>query len=402
MVKTLVRKVADNLYLLRLDDDKVRYFEGIWYIPEGITYNAYLLTLQDKNVLIDAWKHTYAEEFVSTLKEIIEPRDIDYIIVQHMEQDHSGALPKVLEENGQRAEVLGHPIARGMIESFYGIKPRFRAVSDGEELKVGDEVLKFFYTPWLHWPDNIMTYVASSKVLFSSDAFGSYSIPSVVFDDGVTPTYLSYARKYFATVIGHYREHVPKALSKLEKAGVDIRVIAPAHGLLWRRNPKEIIDYYVRWARAEGEEGKVLVLYASMYGFVERAVTVVAEELARKGLKVVTHSFTDTQQAALSDLISDVLDAQAVVIGVSTYEAGAFPTIEYVTNLLARKVAAEKPVLIITSYGWGGAAGRKVADTLSTAGFNIINIVEIRGMPSSTDIVKLKEAAAVLARELGR
>jgi len=401
MVRFLTRKIADNLYLLRLDDDQIRYFEGLWEVPEGITYNAYLLVHHDKYVLIDTWKHAYASEFIEVLKGVVDVRDIDYVVVQHMEPDHSGALPKLLEENGFKAEVLGHPIVKGMIESFYHISPKFRAVADGSEIPVGSEPLKFFYTPWVHWPDNIMTYAPSLGVLFSSDAFGSYSIPSTVFDDGgLSTTYVHYARKYLATVVGHYREHVLKAINKLGEAGIEIKVIAPAHGLVWRSNPKEIIEYYLKWARAEGVKGKVVAIYASMYGFVEKAMREVTEELSERGFKVVTYAFTDFQHSLLSEVIGDALDAQALVIGVSTYEAGAFPLIEYLAELLARKTASEKSVLIVTSYGWGGAAGKKLADVLTSAGFRVADVIEFRGYPTKDDVVKLREAASKLAREL--
>ncbi len=402
MVRLLVRKISSHVYLLRLEDNNVKYFEAMWYIPEGITYNAYLVTLEEGAVLIDTWKHRHASELVEELSKLIDLRDLKYVVIQHMEQDHSGALPEVLKANEFRAVVLGHPMISKMIESYYHIAPKFRAVGDGEAVNLCGSEFKFYYTSWVHWPDNIVTYVPSDKILFSSDAFGSYSIPSsITGEEGVPQEYMNYARKYFATVVGHYRDNTLKALSKLNNLISEVEVLAPAHGMVWKVNREQIINQYIKWSRAEGVKGKVVVIYDSMYGFVEEAITMIGRELTKRGADVVYYGFTDVGHPHLSDVISDALDASAIIVGVSTYEGSAFPAMEFVIDLIIRKVQAKKPVAVVGSYGWGGVAAKRVADKLSKAGFNIVNVLEFRGSPSGEIIEKVRELALQLARTIG-
>lgn len=202
-------RVVEDLYIFRIDDDETNYFEALWSIPEGVTYNWYLLLSGDKTVLFDGWKREYAGKLVEILREVADPRDVDYVVVHHMEQDHSGSLPKILEVNGGRAEVLGHPLTGRMIRAFYGLNPRFRGVKDGESFLVGGKTLRFLYTPWLHWPETIMTYIVEDAVLLSCDAFGSFSIPPALFDsdEQVVSDYFKHVRKYVVDIVGRYSDY---------------------------------------------------------------------------------------------------------------------------------------------------------------------------------------------------
>ncbi|WFO74955.1 FprA family A-type flavoprotein [Desulfurococcaceae archaeon MEX13E-LK6-19] len=387
MAKTHVVNIAQNIYLLRIDDDRVRYFEALWEIPEGITYNAYFIDTGEKKILIDTWKHVYSREFIEVLRGIVDLKDIDYIIVNHMEPDHSGSLPIVLEENNYRATVLGHPMALSMINSFYGVKPKTRPVKDGETLAIGDATLTFVYTPWLHWPETIMTYYHNEHILFSGDAFGSFGIPGKIFDEEdeaakITP----FVRKYFTTIIGFYRGWVVKAIDKLAGQNLKIDMIAPAHGLVWKHNPMFIVDYYRRLALMEPVGRKVVVIYSSMYGFIDKAVGKCVEELKRNGVEVVVFKFTDTVHDRLSDLLSEINDASGLVVATATYEAGVFPLIKYIVELIARKVKARKPALVLAAYGWGGVAGKKIGEMLGKAGYDVVGVVEFKsGLTGDTE-----------------
>jgi len=241
----IVDKVIDNLYELRVNDNKVKYFESLWYIPEGITYNAYLLLTENNVVLFDTWKYTYADKFVEAIGKLIDIKDITHIVVHHMEPDHSGSLPKVLELNGYKAKIIGHTLVKRMIESFYGIEPKFKEIKDGETITIDSIKLRFIHTPWLHWPETIMSYIVNYEVLLSGDVFGGFSIPKSIFDDNdkVILSYLPYVRKYVATIIGHYKEHITKNINKINDLGISIKIVAPSHGLIWRKSPKTIVDY---------------------------------------------------------------------------------------------------------------------------------------------------------------
>ena len=402
MVKIHVDKVVNDLYVLRVDDDRVRYFEALWYIPEGITYNAYLLASEDRIVLFDTWKHVYADLFVDTLRNIVEPNSIDFIVLHHLEPDHSGSLPKLLEANKYQATILAHPLAKNMIESFYGISPKFKPLRDGESLNVGKYNLRFTYTPWLHWPETIMTYISELKTLLTCDAFGGFSIPPTLYDidEDFIREYLDYAKKYVITIVGHYKDYIVKNIDKLISQELDIRVIAPAHGLIWKQNPKLILEKYREWALGEPIDRKVVVIYSSMYGFVENAISILVDELVKNGIKVRIHRFNDTEYSSLADVLSDIVDASAIVLGMATYEADIFPYMDYVIAEMVKKASFRKPVVIVSSYGWGGIAGKKVSNTLNSAGYEVIDVVEFKGLVKEDTRESLKNAARKLVERL--
>lgn len=397
MASTTVQEVSEGLYVLRVNDDRTKFFEGLWEIPEGITYNAYILTLPEKTVLIDGWKKDFTEEFIASLSRITSVRDIDYVVVNHMEPDHSGTLAKVLELNGGRATVLSHPFSKGLIESLLGIRPKFRAVKDGEIIDLGKERMKFIYTPWLHWPETIITYLEERSVLLSCDAFGGYSIPPTVFDDDlVIPKYLPHVRKYFANVIGHYRDFVAKAIEKIKALGINPRIVAPAHGIIWRKNPSLIIEYYNELARGRTEKGKIVVIYTSMYGYVEMAIDIAVNYMRSKGLKPVIFRFTDRNRDGVANLIGEVEDAEAIIIGTSAYEAEIYPLMKFLTDLIIWKSRRGRPVLIVSTYGWGNIVARGLGKVFKDSGFENVITVSIKGMSSQKDIELIKEAAEKL------
>ena len=383
-----------------MDDDQVRYFEALWKIEEGITYNAYLLMGSDDVILFDTWKRDYASDLLELLRSLIDPRDITHVIVHHMEPDHSGSLAEVLRENGFRAEVHGHPLAGNMLKSFYGIEAKFKPVRDGDELELKDLDLRFLHTPWLHWPETIMSYLEDQKILFSGDAFGGFSIPSKLFDDEeeIVSKYLPSVRRYVSTIIGSYRGHILRNVRKIEDQGIKIRLIAPAHGLIWRKNPKRIIDYYVKVARGVPEEGKVLIVYASMYGSCEEAARIVADELRKNSKNPVVHQFTDVDQASVSWVIGDAADSESMIIISPTYENGVFPTIAHVIDLISRKIPP-KPILVISSYGWAPAAAKLISETLSRTGFEIVDMIDFRGAVSEVDAERIRAGVRKLIGE---
>lgn len=389
-----IDKVVEDFYVLRVDDEQVKYFEALWHIPEGITYNSYVLYTDEGVVVFDSWKHTYADLFIESLRKVADLRDIKYIVIHHMEQDHSGSIPKLLEAIGKDVTVLGHTIVKNELLAFYGVEPKFRAVKDLEVIGVGNKKLKFIYIPWLHWPDTIATYVEDLKVLLTCDAFGGYGLPKTLYDEdeGVVREYLRFVRKYVATVVGHYREHIVKDIEKILSLNLDVKVVAPAHGLIWKNNPKTIIDYYYKLGKAEAEKGKVLVVYDSMYGLVAKSMEVVIEELRSRGFRVEVFAFTDKEQAPLSNILGEAIDAEAIVIGVSAYETKLFPTIEYVIKMLIHKINSEKPVLIINTYGWGKILENYVKSLFANSRFKLVDIINVHGLPKREDVEKITKS----------
>ncbi len=398
MPRVHIDRITSEFYILRLDDNETKYFEALWYIPEGVTYNSYLLVTADGAVLFDTWKATYADLFVETLRKVIDLRDLKYIVIHHMEPDHSGALPKLLNECCYKPTLVGHPLVKNMLSSFYGIEAPFRAVRDLDTLVVGNTNLRFIYIPWLHWPETIATYIENLRALLTCDAFGGFGVLPALFDDddSIVEKYLPMVRKYVVTVVGHYREHIVKNIEKIRKIGIDIGIVAPSHGLVWRRRPYTVIDYYARLAKAEPMERKVVVVYSSMYGFVEQSINIVLEELSKRGFAARVFAFRDRERAEVSDIISEAIDAYAIVVGASTYENKLFPEIEHVLRLLVHKVNAEKPLLVLSTYGWGSVAENRVKNLLEGSRFRLIDVVSIRGRLQKDDVERIRKAVTKL------
>jgi len=399
-LRILCQEIERGFYLLRVDDERVNYFEGIWSIPERVTYNAYLLVGDDGAVLFDGWKTVYADDLIEVIGGIMSPRDLTHVIVHHVEPDHSGSLPKVLEANGFRAEVVAHPIAKPMIGSFYKISPKFRLVRDGEEISAAGERIRLIHTPWLHWPETMMSYLVGHKILIPCDAFGGYSIPRTIFDDNdeVVREYLPSVRKYVATVIGFYRQHIIRNIEKLQGLQLDISIVAPAHGLVWRRNPRLIIDYYRSLAEGHPDGNKILVVSGSMYGLMGEAARIAVEEVERLGGRAASYWFNDLEQPPFSEIIGDAIDSRAIILAAPTYEAGVYPLIDNLVDLIVKKIPP-KPVLILGSYGWAGAVARRLSEKLAAAGFKIVGAVEFKGSPSEEDARRIRDGVRKLLEQ---
>ncbi len=407
MVKVRIEKLLDRpeLYLIRVDDDEIKYFEATWHIPEGITYNSYLVKLNGATVLVDTTKRDYSSRYMEALKTLIDVKEITHIIVNHTEPDHSGALPDVLKENGYRATVIGTTIAGKLLEGFYGeeVVKNFKAVKDGEEISIGGKTFRFITVPWLHWPDTMISYLVDEGIIFSCDAGGGYSIPDSIddSDEETVKRYLPFVNKYIVTVIGHYHRYIVQNIAKLKKLGIieKAKMILPGHGLIWRKNPPRIFEHYEAVGAGKTKKGKVLVIYDSMYGFVEKRMKVVIDELRKLGKEPVVYSFTDKAVPSVSDILGEVPDSEAIVIGASTFEADIHPWIRYTLFEILDKANYEKPVLIVGAFGWGGVAGRKIETLITRSRFNHVETVESRGMPTEEDEERIRNAVKRLVGE---
>ena len=402
MSDIVIQEVADGLHLLRVSDTKTRFFEALWEIPEGMTYNAYLLETPEGAILFDGWKRNFEKEFVEAVSSIVPPGEIKHIVIHHMEPDHSGTLPKMLELAGEDVQVWGHPFSQKLIEGLYGKSPKFNGVKDGNVLEFGGRKLLFVQMPWLHWPETMVTYLPIEHILLTGDIFGGYSIPSGVFDDQVdTSEYLTFARKYTVTVIGHYKEKIGKNISKLEKFDIRPKTILPAHGLLWRKDPDRIVQAYLDWGAGKPKKGKVTVVYSSMYRFVEKAVEVAVDELKKQGFEPVIYRFVDEQRDEVGNAISDMVDSEAIVLGTETYESDVFPYTEFLVSEMEKKVHFEKPLLLIAVFGWAGAAGKKLTKKLDECKFDLVDTVEFKGLTTPESEARIREGVGKLIEAIG-
>ncbi len=397
MPRVCIERVSKDLYILRVDDDEVRFFESIWEIPEGITYNSYVLTSEEGAIVFDTWKSRYSQLFVDTLKSLIDLKDVKYIVVHHMEPDHSGSLPQLVSAVGlDRVAIVGFSMVKDMMKAFYGFEPRhFKPVKDGDSIRLGSYTIKFVHTPWLHWPETIMSYIEELRVLLSCDAFGGYSIPRTVFDDGIdVDEYLRFVRKYIVTVIGFYTKFIVSNIEKLRSLGIEVGIVAPAHGVVWRRDPTKIIDYYYKLARGElVNPRKVTIVYSSMYGFLEETMHSIARILRDMGFEVAMHGFTDIDRASIANALSDAFDSIAIVLGISTYEGSAFPLMSYFMDILGKKIKLPKKIVVAICYGWG--TPRKIVETkLKEVGVQSVEVIDFRGKATKQVVNRIVKAVA--------
>ena len=251
----------------------------------------------------------------------------------------------------------------------------------------------------------MVTYLEDAGILFTCDVFGGFGIPEGVFDDQCAREgdIMRSMKKYLVTVIGKYRRFVLRGIEKLRKAGVKPRIIAPGHGLLWRGDPERVIRYYESLARAEPVPGKVLIVYGSMYGTLEQLARALACELRLAGMKPVVYGYTDTGRPNLSDVLTDAIDAEKIVIASPTYEAGVFPLVRFLVEELCEKAGSEKDVYLLTTYGWGSAAARMLKSKLESCGFRVRRVLEEKSVSPKEGLGaadRVKRAAESLAREI--
>ena len=281
-------QIRPDVYWIGLNDRTTDLFEGIWPVTDaGVTYNSYLIR-DRKNVIIDLAKGFKTDEYIEKIEAIVPLSEIDYIVVNHMEPDHTGAI-RAFTRISPRLTILATEKAREMLAAFYGITENVRVVADGEELSLGRRTLKFVHAPFVHWPETMVTYDAADQILFSCDAFGGYgALPGTIFDDQCSDLvyYEREALRYFVNIVAKFSAPTLRAIEKL--SGVPVSVIAPSHGLVWRRDPARIVELYRKWAELStgGGETGVTLVYGSMYGNTEKMMNAVAQGISRAGIPV--------------------------------------------------------------------------------------------------------------------
>ncbi|PLC68186.1 hypothetical protein B7L70_04570 [Vulcanisaeta sp. EB80] len=389
----IVTRVSRDLFILRYNDLFTKYFEALWEIPEGVTYNSYLLLSDNATVLFDTWKRGLETRFLDALSSIIDIRDLNYVVIHHMEPDHSGSI-KALYERNRNITFIGHPMVNRMISSFYGVVPRFKAVKDGEVLTMGSYELKFIHVPWLHWPETIVSYVTQINALLTCDVFGAYTIPKSVALDHMPSDYAASMRKYFVNIIGFYRDNVIKNLDKILNAvGNKISMILPSHGAVIEGDAvNEAINLYREFTLKTPIDRRVVLVYSSMYRFIDHIMSYVNDTLRNWGFDVVTYRFTDDERANIGNLLADTNNAVGIVLGISIYDTEPFPLMDYVINLLIKKLKGGKPILVITDYGWGDVVLKRIKSRLETAGFTIIDAISVNGIPTDKELNRINIA----------
>ena len=351
-----ITEISRNIHYVGVNDRTKHLFEGLWPLPLGVSYNSYLIV--DKSVvLIDTVDHCYTDLFFEKIKNILGERPIDYLVVNHMEPDHSASINDLCRVYPD-IKIIGNSKTIGMIEGFYGIFDKFHEVKDGDRLPLGEKVLTFYMTPMVHWPETMMTYCEDDKILFSGDAFGCFG----TLDGGIidyqmnTEKYWDEMFRYYSNIVGKYGAPVQKALAKL--SGIDIQIICSTHGPIWKEEIQKVISIYNKLSLYEGEEG-VVIAYGSMYGNTEKMAEVIARELAAQGIKnIVMHNVSKSD---MSYILRDIFKYKGLIIGSPTYTNELFPNIESLVSKLESRDMKNRVFGYFGSFSWAGAAVKRLS-----------------------------------------
>jgi len=388
--------LRDNIFWIGVNDEQTTLFEGLWPIEqEGISYNSYLVR-DEKTALVDLCKDIYQEKYLASLRSVIDPAAIDYLVVNHMEPDHSGAL-RAFRQIAPQARILTTRKAVQMLADFFDIRDNIQVVEDGEVLNLGMHSLQFITTPMVHWPETMMTFERRSGTLFSCDAFGSYGrLTDGIFDDDYRERsfFEQEALRYFANIVAAFSKAVLNAGEKL--AALPIQTVAPSHGLVWRQNPTRIMELYLQWSSYNSgrAEAGITLLYGSMYGNTDRLTQAVIDGLRSSGVPFSSH---DVRQTHVSYILPSLWVNQGVMIGAPTYEGALFPIMALVLHMAEIKRVFHKDAVYYGSYGWGGGATRSLGRQLETMKWTLADTLEIAGCPAAEDLA----AATALGKRFG-
>lgn len=386
--------IVDNIFWVGVNDLETHLFEAIWPLPQGVCYNSYIIN-DERVALIDTVKRGFLPQLVDKIKSVLkDKKSVDYLIINHMEPDHSGSV-KILQEIFPDMQIVGNRKTADFVKGYFGIENTM-IVEDGDTLDLGGRTLKFFLTPMVHWPETMMSYDEKNKVLFSGDAFGGFgTLNGGIFDDEVDLHYFEdETLRYFSNIVAKYSSMVQKAMAKLKD--LEIRVIAATHGPIFRKSPSFIVDMYDRWSRQETEKG-VTIVYASMYGHTQIMAESVARALAEQGVeKVRLHNISKTH---LSHVLTDAWRFKGLILGSCTYNTRLFPLMEPLINTLENDRIKNRVIGIFGSYSWSGGAV-KVLTEFAHKGENrfIEPVVEAQYAPSET----ILEQCALLGKNVAK
>jgi len=362
-------------------------------LPYGTTYNSYLILGEDKKVLIDTVNPGFEKELEEKIRQVLDPAEIDYVIMNHAEPDHAGAIPHLMSIN-DKAMLIATSRGAKMARTFYKVpNERIKIVSDQETLDLGGKTLRFIEAPMLHWPETMFTYLEEEKILFPCDFFGSHLARGVYSDE--VEDLLVHAQRYWGEIMMPFRTMAQKALEKLR--AIETRMIAPSHGPI-HRNPDLILNAYQRWAKGETQL-KATIVYVTMWKSTEKMVNQMAEALANEGVEVALHNLAITD---IGDLARDLVDSRALVLGAPTVLGGAHPLAVYAAYLVKALRPPARFTVLLSSYGWGGGAIRQIQQILGRFKIEVVGIVEINGPPKEEDTNKIMEIAKLLAGKLGK
>ncbi len=389
----MIEKILDNLYYVGAKDPDRRLFDELIPLPDGTTYNSYLIKGQDKTALIDTVDPTKTEVLVENLDQL-GIKKIDYIIANHAEQDHSGAIPRILERFPQ-AKVVTNQKCKNMLIDLLQLKEEdFFTVEDGQSLPLGRRSLEFIIAPWVHWPETMFTYLKEDKVLFPCDFLGAHYSSEGLYVQDEQAVYRS-SKRYYGQIMMPFANMAKKHLEKLSQ--MDIQIIAPSHGQL-HKNIRFILDAYRDWT-SDNVKNEVVLAYVSMHGSTKKMADYLAHKLASHNIGVKTFNLTGID---LGELAMALVDAATVILATPTVLAGPHPSAVYAAYLLKALRPKTRYVSLVGSYGWGGHTVEVVSELLSSLKAEVIKPVMIKGVAGEKDLGLLDKLAESIAQKHGQ
>jgi flavorubredoxin len=386
-------QIAPGVYNVGVADWNIRDFHG-YSTDLGTTYNAFLV-MDEKIALVDSVKKEFADQLLDNIARIVDPRKIDYVISNHTEMDHSGSLARIMHRVGEDKPLYCSKMGVKNLARHFPQKWNYQAVGSGDELKIGKRTLRFLETRMIHWPDSMFTYLVEDGVLFSSDGFGQHYAGPEKFDDQVGDRIMVHAKKYFANILLLYSSHIEKLIRQVADMNLDLRIICPDHGLIWRREPAKIVQAYLQWCRQEPEK-KAVVIYDTMWHSTEKMAEAINAGILAEG---VTSKPLNLRAWHRSEVMTELFDARAVVMGSPTLNNGLFPTVAdflcYMRGLKPRnKIGAA-----FGSYGWSGEAVKLIEDELKEMKINLIQPgLRVQFVPEKSMLTACNE----FGRNIGR
>ena len=376
------KKIKENIYWVGAIDWDVRNFHG-YSTQRGTTYNAYLI-IDEKITLIDTVKHSFTNEMLARISNIIDPSKIDYIVSNHVEMDHSGALPRMLEL-APNAIIITCPNGDKGLKAHYKKDWNFKIVKTNDKISLGNRSLEFVLTPMVHWPDNMVAYMPEEKILFSNDSFGQHYASSERFDDECPPDIImEEAKKYYANIVLPYGKSVQKELEAV--SALDIKIIAPSHGVIWRSNLDKIIPLYQIWSKNKTSK-KAVIVYDTMWHSTEIMANALMEVFEEKGFNT---SMRNLQFNHISDIMSELIDAEYICVGSPTLNSTMMPSVAGFLTYMSGLAPKNRKAISFGSYGWGGKTMDEINNFFNKSGFEIVGSEKIKYIPSEKDLDEFK------------
>ena len=386
-----VAEISKDVYWVGARDWNRKLFDALIPLPKGTTYNAYVVVGMNKKALIDTVNPGFEKELEEKISKVVDPADLDYVIMNHAEPDHAGSIPHIMTLNSKATLVTTAKGAK-MAQTYYRVpENRIRIVSDGDTIDLGGKTLRFIEAPMLHWPETMFTYLQENGVLFSCDFLGSH-VALGLYDDEVEDL-LVLAQRYFGEIMMPFRIMGQKALEKIKS--LDIKLVAPSHGPI-HRNPQRIISAYRQWTNGETRK-KAIVVYASMWGSTEKMIKLMVDTLSSEGVEVSVYNLAVSD---IGDVAKDLVDSRAIVLGTPTVLGGAHPLAVYATYLVKALKPPARYVAALSSYGWGGGAIKHVQEVLGPTKMEIAGAIEINGPPTESDLIKIIDLVKILATKI--